>query len=154
MASFNERGTHSTQPVPVAEMTLPTPGNRNVLNLPLDSEGKRPWSFGLLSSCEGFNKCCVAYCYPRLVNVQNQRRLEHLSIQGIPDPQREKFITGGLLQGTWVYQLSTRKNIRERYSIRGNAVGDFCAVFWCRACDLMQVSRELQLEEESFGATQ
>lgn len=48
---------NTTQPVPVPQMAVPTPGNRNVLNLPLDAEGKRPWSFGLLSCLGDINKC-------------------------------------------------------------------------------------------------
>ncbi|KAF8801119.1 PLAC8-domain-containing protein [Phlegmacium glaucopus] len=163
MASFNEKGTHSTQPVPVAEMTLPTPGNRNVLNLPLDSEGKRPWSFGLLSCLGDFNKCCLACWCPCLAHAQNRRRLEHLNTQGIPDPQREDIVVGdGLLYAVvelacdmgWILQIGTRRNIRERYNIQGSSAGDCCAAFCCQSCDLVQGSRELQLEEESFGTTQ
>ena len=32
-------------------------GNRNVKNLPLDSDGKRAWSFGYLSCCEDWRAC-------------------------------------------------------------------------------------------------
>ena len=38
-----------TQPTPVPQMAITSTGNRNVKNLPLDSDGKRPWSFGMLS---------------------------------------------------------------------------------------------------------
>ena len=44
-----------TQPTPVPQMAIT--GNRNVKNLPLDSDGKRPWSFGLLS-CFGDCRTC------------------------------------------------------------------------------------------------
>ena len=48
------------------------------------------------------------------------------------------------------FQIATRKDIRERYRIRGTESSDFCAPFCCQWCDLVQGSRELQLEEESF----
>ena len=38
-------------------------GNRNVKNLPLDSDGKRAWSYGLLS-CFGDCRTCK---YPKLL---------------------------------------------------------------------------------------
>jgi len=51
-----------------------------------------------------------------------------------------------------VFQVATRRDIRERYGIRGTESSDFCTPFCCQSCDLVQGSRELQLEEESFDA--
>ena len=42
-------------PLPVPQMAFN--GYRNVKNLPLDSEGKRGWSFGLLSCCGDCGAC-------------------------------------------------------------------------------------------------
>ena len=50
-------------------------------------------------------------------------------------------------------QIGTRADIRERYSIRGGAIGDRkdCLVsFFCPSCSLTQERREIELEENSF----
>jgi Cys-rich protein (TIGR01571 family) len=47
-------------------------------------------------------------------------------------------------------QIRTREDIRERYSIRGDAIGDCVASWCCRPCALTQERREIELEENSF----
>lgn len=44
-----------------------------------------------------------------------------------------------------------RGEVRARYGIDGGGCGDCCAAWCCAACDLTQVSREIELEEKSFG---
>jgi Cys-rich protein (TIGR01571 family) len=51
-------------------------------------------------------------------------------------------------------QINTRKNIRERYNIQGSAVSDCCVPLFCQTCGLVQTSREVQAEENSFLARQ
>ena len=49
--------THQPSPVPQMAVTVTSTGNRNVKNLPLDFDGKRPWNFGLLSCFGDCNAC-------------------------------------------------------------------------------------------------
>ncbi|CAA7268707.1 unnamed protein product [Cyclocybe aegerita] len=153
----------TAQPQPTVPMSIPGAGNRNVKNLPLDAEGKRDWSFGLLDCLGDISTCCLACWCPCLAHAQNRRRLDHLNATGMPDPNRDRIVAGDSLVYAiievacdmgWILQIATRNNIRQRYNIRGSAMGDCCAPFCCQACDLVQGSRELQLEEESFTIQQ
>jgi len=47
-------------------------------------------------------------------------------------------------------QIGQRTETRERYRIRGSAVGDCCAAYWCTSCALTQERREIELEEDSL----
>ena len=50
-----------------------------------------------------------------------------------------------------VLQIGDRANIRSRYNIRGGSVDDCLTSWCCRACSLVQESREIALEENSFA---
>ena len=98
-----------TQPEPIPLMSV-LYGNRNAKNLPLDSNGKRGWSFGLLSCYGACATCkylksrkiltdrvsigCLACWCPCLVHSRNQKRLDHLNTQGYPDPKRDEIVMG------------------------------------------------------------
>ena len=47
-------------------------------------------------------------------------------------------------------QIRTREEVRERYGIRGDAIGDCFASWCCRPCTLTQECREIELEENSL----
>ncbi|EDR01540.1 uncharacterized protein LACBIDRAFT_310869 [Laccaria bicolor S238N-H82] len=125
-------------------MSVSGGGNRNALNLPLDAEGKRDWSYGL---CECFGDMDTC-------------RLDYLEAHGTPDPQRGNRCTSDGFFYTcidftcnmgWVFQIATRARmpVRQCYSIRGSSSEDFWTAFFCHSCDLVQGSRELQVEEDS-----
>jgi len=44
-----------------------------------------------------------------------------------------------------------RGSVRGRYNIEGGSVGDCCTTCWCKPCALTQESREIELEEETYG---
>lgn len=46
--------------------------------------------------------------------------------------------------------MGSRSDIRTRYSIRGDGIGDCCNSLLCRPCALTQERRELELEERSL----
>ena len=60
---------------------------------------------------------------------------------------REEFSQGGY---NVTLQIRTREEVRERYGIRGDAIGDCFASWCCRPCTLTQERREIELEENSF----
>ena len=47
-------------------------------------------------------------------------------------------------------QVGNRANVRTRYSIRGDALGDCLTSWCCQPCALTQERREIELEENSF----
>ena len=48
------------------------------------------------------------------------------------------------------FQMGSRSDIRNRYDIRGEGIGDCLNSLLCRPCALTQERRELELEESSF----
>ena len=62
---------------------------------------------------------------------------------------REDFSQGGY---NMTLQIRTREEVRERYGIRGDAIGDCFASWCCRPCTLTQERREIELEENSFSS--
>ncbi|RDB27357.1 Protein PLANT CADMIUM RESISTANCE 1 [Hypsizygus marmoreus] len=148
------------QPMATQGMSVVQGGNRNAKNLPVDAEGRK-WSNGLCDCCGDAGTCVLALCCPCVVYAQNKHRYEHLSQQGVPDPEAGGgFCTGdcwvhALLSGFtglgWILQIGTRSNTRLRYTIKGGGCND-CLVNWCCSpCALTQESREIELEERSFG---
>ncbi|EDR01543.1 uncharacterized protein LACBIDRAFT_310872 [Laccaria bicolor S238N-H82] len=103
--------------------------------------------------------CCVASFCPCVIQAQNERRLDYLARHGTPDPQRRTFCAGETLTYDvidlitnigWALQVATRAGVRQRYQIHGTHTSDCYTPYCCRACDLVQVSRELELEENSL----
>jgi hypothetical protein len=43
--------------------------------------------------------------------------------------------------------MQTRAEVRERYGIRRDAIGDCLALWCCRPCSLTQERREIELEQ-------
>jgi len=149
------------QPLPVIGMTLAIPGgNRNTNNLPRDGLGRRAWSFGLCDCFNDCGTCMMGLCCPCLLYAQIKQRVDYLNAYARPDPTR-----GGsgvdLNCMVWVavhsatgcgpaLQAVTRGQLRNRYTIDGNGVGDFCTACWCTPCELTQEHRELDLEEQGL----
>lgn len=118
--------------------------------------------------------CFACFC-PCIVHGKNKQRLSYLTEHGQPDHDGGSCCSGscfahcllsscglsGFLQvrsslihdvGPDDYvQCSNRGDTRSRYGIDGGGCGDCCAAFCCAPCDLTQVSREIELEEKSFG---
>ncbi|KAJ7282036.1 PLAC8 family-domain-containing protein [Mycena rebaudengoi] len=149
----------SQQPGPTMGMH-PGGGNRNALSKPLDSHGKREWSHGLCDCCGACGTFCYSWWCPCIVHGKNKQRLRHLIDRGSPEPDG-----GSCCSGTcWGYccltsftglgfilQMMNRGDVRSRYSIEGGGCGDCLASCCCGPCELTQTSREIELEEQSFG---
>ncbi|KAJ7089781.1 PLAC8 family-domain-containing protein [Mycena belliarum] len=135
-------------------------GNRNAANKPLDSNGKREWSNGLCGCFSACGTCCYAFWCPCIVHGKNKQRLRHLAEQNSPDPEGGSCCSGscwahclltGCVGAGFILQCLNRGEVRSRYGIEGGSCGDFCSSCCCAPCDLTQVSREIELEEKSFG---
>ncbi|KAJ6472053.1 PLAC8-domain-containing protein [Mycena sanguinolenta] len=145
------------QPMATVQMQLGG-GSRNVLGKPVDGNGKREWSHGLCGCFDECGTCCLACWCPCIAYGKNTQRLNYLTDHGRPDPD-----AGGCCSGAccgycilthfgihWILQFMGRGNTRGRYSIEGGGCGDCLTSWCCGPCDLVQVSREIKLEEESF----
>ncbi|KAJ2927822.1 hypothetical protein H1R20_g1017, partial [Candolleomyces eurysporus] len=151
---YNQQQPQGTAPMSVSG------GNKNALNLPVGPDGQRDWSHSLFGCFGDMRTCCLAAWCPCLAHARNKRRLDHLQRTGQPDPDRDGLCgPDGWLYACleaacdvgWILQIQTRGEIRNRYNIRGGGGGDCMTAFCCQPCDLVQGSREIELEEESFG---
>ncbi|KAJ7173616.1 PLAC8 family-domain-containing protein [Mycena filopes] len=159
MAYQQQQQYQSQQPMPTMGMQVGG-GNRNAAGKPLNSNGKREWSNGLCGCFEACGTCCHACWCPCIVHGKNKQRLNHLQGQGSPDPDGGSCCSGAcwghclltsFLGAGFVLQCMNRGDVRGRYGIEGGCCGDCCGSFCCGPCDLVQVSREIELEEKSFG---
>ncbi|KAF4616436.1 hypothetical protein D9613_008221 [Agrocybe pediades] len=159
--------SYTQQPVANPGMSVGG-GNRNAKNLPVDANG-RDWSSGIFECVEDPITFVVAWFAPCVVYGQNRTRYEQLVQHGSPDPQQRDLlnspnlvnnhcITHGLLHcfcaAGFVMQFLQRGPTRERYNIRGSPAEDFVLSCFCSPCELTQESREIALEEQSFGKQQ
>jgi Cys-rich protein (TIGR01571 family) len=101
----------------------------------------------------------MATFLPCIVYGQNKHRYEHLNAKGTPHPTGGPMCSGSCMTHglsticglNFLFQMVNRGHVRRRYNIKGSGCGDCCAALWCTPCQLVQESRELELEEESFG---
>ncbi|KDR66535.1 hypothetical protein GALMADRAFT_80634 [Galerina marginata CBS 339.88] len=134
-------------------------GNRNAKNLPVGADG-REWSEGLFGCCSDAGTCIVACFCPCIVYSKVKHRYEHLNAKGYPDPEHGGGVCSSdcMIHGLVSYcgfgflmQMMQRGSIRARYNIKGGGCGDCCTAFCCTPCELTQESRELEIEEQSYG---
>ncbi|KAH8980663.1 PLAC8-domain-containing protein [Lactarius akahatsu] len=153
---IDTKETVSSQPQATTPMA--TGGNRNALNREVGVDGQRDWSFDLFDCTSACGLCCLAAWCPCVVYSKNKQRLQHLQTRGTPLPSGgERYdgnccIYGSLLitRFAWILQIGTRADIRGRYNIRGDTVGDCLTSWCCHSCSLTQERREIELEENSF----
>ncbi|KAK4703948.1 hypothetical protein P7C70_g2269, partial [Phenoliferia sp. Uapishka_3] len=75
------------QPVAGAQMVVPVPGgSKNALNKPVDTLGKREWSFGLFDCFSDVGNCMLACCVPCLLYGQTKSKAKALEMTNRPAP--------------------------------------------------------------------
>ncbi|PPQ81571.1 hypothetical protein CVT25_013413 [Psilocybe cyanescens] len=152
---------YQQQPAATAGMVVAPGGggNRNAKNMPVDADG-REWSHGLCSCFSECGTCVMATCFPCVVYGKNKHRYEHLNNKGTPHPDHGGSCCSGSCMSHgifsicglgFLFQMGNRGHVRNRYNIKGGGCNDCCTSFWCAPCQLTQESRELDLEEQSFG---
>jgi len=154
--SETKRTLVSSQPKPVGPMRAG--GDKNALNRPIGPDDKRDWSFGLFDCLPRCRLCLWATFCPCIIYGQNKQRLRYLSNRGGPLPGGgDKFSHDCRVYCCmavpcfyWAFQMGSRSDIRSRYDIRGEGIGDCLNSLLCRPCALTQERRELELEERSF----
>jgi len=148
----------STQPKGTIAMSVD--GNKNALNRPIGEDGKREWSYDIVDpSGWGCRTCCFVTWCPCMIYSRNRQHLRSLQIEGTPLPAGNErtidancCIYSGLrvVSLHWTLQIGTRREIRDRYGIRGNACDDCITSYFCLPRALVQERREIELEESSF----
>lgn len=146
------------QPAPTQGMTI-SGGNKNAKNIPVGPNG-REWSNDLLSCFDDCGTCFISWCFPSITYGSNKRRLEHLQIKGVPDPEQGGVFSSDCAMhccimfcfgAGWVLSMASRGSTRARYNISGGTCADCLASAFCGPCALTQESREIELEELSFA---
>jgi len=151
----------SQQPTGVPQMVIiqgGAGGNRNALNRPFNSIGKREWTFGLCQCCDTCGTCLFAWCCPCFSFGQNMSRFKFLQTQGRPHPTGgEMFNSDCCVYCALLYVgcpcfvgMGGRTDIRTRYQIDGGGCTDCLCHAYCVPCALTQESREIELEERSL----
>lgn len=80
------------------------------------------------------------------------RALYLLELRRIPLGYPGNYFLGvDALRPTDFVKMMNRSEVRRRYRISGGCCGDCCNSFCCTCCALVQESRELELEEDTFG---
>lgn len=51
----------------------------------------------------------------------------------------------GVVMGTVL-----RGDVRDKYGLKGNVIGDFCANVFCRPCSLAQIAREIRMNNSKL----
>ncbi|KAF8325763.1 PLAC8 family-domain-containing protein [Cantharellus anzutake] len=133
-------------------------GNRNALNKPFDQQGEREWSHGTFDCFSECGLCLFSWCCSCFSYGKNKSRLQYLQINGQPHPQGGEMVNSDcVVFAALLYcgcpclvSMGTRKEIRTRYKIQGGGGSDFLCSWCCAPCSLVQESRELTLEENSF----
>jgi len=144
------------QPMSIAPMQVR--GNRNAANRPIGSDGKRGWSNSLCGCFSSCGICCNSLCCPCTVYSKNKQRLRNLMNHDAPLPGGGDacncdcccFFGLCLVGLPCILQMGTRRDVRDRYGIRGGACRDCCSSWLCGPCALTQERREIELEEYSF----
>ncbi|GAA5944236.1 hypothetical protein JCM3775_007123 [Rhodotorula graminis] len=124
---------------------------------------ERPWSTGLCECGNDVPGFCLSCWCPCMAYGQYKERYDHLAQTGRPKPkeQVESCGTPGVLYLVvhcltgfgFVLDFMARGDIRNRYGIKGGALGDCCTACCCMPCTQRQHHRELAIEEvQQWGA--
>jgi len=107
---------NQAQPMPQPGMNPSGPGGPPRGTNQYDTNGERGWSHDLLDCFGACGTCCFAYFCPCMVYQQVKNRLDHLQLNGRPDPKQGGSGCGGdcCLYGTlmgccgigWVLQVN------------------------------------------------
>ncbi|KAF7318524.1 HD domain-containing protein [Mycena chlorophos] len=145
----------SEQPMPTIEMKAGNP--RNALNLPINAEGERAWSHSFFGCCSDCGLLCYTLWCPCIMHGKNRQRLRSLQESNSPDLDPSS-VSGSCI--AWailaplglgcIPQCFNRGEVRARYGIQGSGCMDCLATHYCPHADMIQVSRELELEEKSL----
>ncbi|GAA5982950.1 hypothetical protein JCM10908_006849 [Rhodotorula pacifica] len=122
----------------------------------------KEWSTGLCACGDDFGEFCVSCWCPCIGYSRYKTRLESLQQSGMAIPPGEApacgppgvmYLAVHCLTGFgFIFDFMARTEIRSRYNIRGNALGDCCTAYCCIPCAQGQHSREIRREEEAVRA--
>ena len=88
-------------------------------------------------------------CFVEVVG-RTASRLQDASSESPDMCNGDCLIHGGLtlLFGSgWIYTMIKRSDIRDRFGIPGNGLGDCCTAFWCQCCQVIQADNEVKARQ-------
>jgi len=144
---------------PRATQPMQAGGSRNANNMPI-VDGERDWSFGVFDCLSDPLTCVVSWFFPCVTYGRNMARYNALEQSGTisKDPMEGIISNESIMYGVaqcfgcgGLIGMGGRAMARSRYSIRGDQVSDCLLSCFCAPCSLTQVSREIELEEQSLG---
>lgn len=118
---------------------------------PANQDGE-DWQIGFWDCCSTGSLCLEAAACPcilagrRHLRIKNTKPTELTSTNGYCFGCF--FFTIPLIPFYWVFTMSTRREIRYKYSIRGSNRGDCMRSACCPYCALVQEEREILLRED------
>ncbi|KAG0660239.1 hypothetical protein C6P46_004693 [Rhodotorula mucilaginosa] len=159
--SHQQQQLYAAAPPPAA-LGQPTAYSQQPQQQQLYNGQPKEWSTGLCSCGGDCGEFCVSCWCPCIGYSKYKTRLESLQLNGTAIPPGEApacgppgvlYLAVHCLTGFgFIFDLMARTEIRTRYNIRGNALGDCCTAYCCIPCTQGQHSREIRLEEESVRA--
>ncbi|CCW68011.1 unnamed protein product [Phytomonas sp. Hart1] len=125
-----------------------------VLIIP-ERDGLRPWHYNLFTCCWEANSCLEAnFCFYCQLSRQHNM-LYNLTPQiDIPMCVLTAFLDYATISCfSFFFQFSLRRNIRQRYGIKGNVLKDCLSTYLCGPCALQQQLLEMTSQGSFPGAT-
>ena len=104
------------------------------------AQGAQHWIENLCGCFTEGSSCLLSFFCPCIQFGENQGRLNNSS--GTADCIVYFLLMFCYLQ--WVASGSARGQLRIRFNIKGNPLGDYLVEFFCLPCALAQVARELK----------
>ncbi|KAH8887460.1 PLAC8-domain-containing protein [Thozetella sp. PMI_491] len=105
------------------------------------------WSSSLFD-CSPCDTCLLGTCLPCVLLGKTSERMRDPTNPSPELVNTDCMLMCGIMYFTgcgWIYALIKRGEIRERYGLKGDGMGDCCATYWCPCCALIQQDKEVQM---------
>lgn len=114
------------------------------------------WGAGLFN-CSPCSSCLLGSFLPCIIVGKTSERLQDPSLQSYECCNADCMIFSGIhcLTGCgWIYAFLKRREIRERFGIRGSGLKDCCTTYWCMCCAVIQQDNEVKMRMARGPITQ
>ncbi|KAH7113561.1 PLAC8 family-domain-containing protein, partial [Dactylonectria macrodidyma] len=114
------------------------------------------WSNSLFS-CGPCNTCLLSTFLPCTLLGRTSSRMRDPTMQAAESCNRDCWLFCCIQCVTgcgWIYAMMKRREIRERFQIKGSCMDDYCASYWCYCCALIQQDEEVKARHARGPITQ
>lgn len=109
-------------------------------------QGEGEWQESAWNCCKPFDMCLIGCCVPCYLIGKTSERIRDPTMQSFNAINNDFLISLGISCVTgcgWIWTMIKRKEIRERYGIKGSDVDDCCMSYWCGCCAVIQHEKEV-----------